>query len=70
MPLLTDFDWQSKYDHDHGSLIEQFYLRARLSAVCSRRNAPCARSRGLAVIAELQVATTRNSEIAAMDSVE
>ena len=28
MALLTDFDWQSKYDPDEGSLIEQFYLRA------------------------------------------
>ncbi|HMW86149.1 MAG TPA: helicase-related protein [Nitrospira sp.] len=34
MPLLTDFDWQSKYDHDHGSLIEQFYLRA---LACAQR---------------------------------
>jgi SNF2 family DNA or RNA helicase len=28
MPLLTDFDWQSKYDPDAGSLIGQFYLTA------------------------------------------
>lgn len=28
MPLLTDFAWQSKYDPDEGSLVEQFYLRA------------------------------------------
>lgn len=28
MALLTDFEWQSKYDPDEGSLIEQFYLRA------------------------------------------
>ncbi|WP_333970715.1 SNF2-related protein [Burkholderia cepacia] len=28
MPLLTDLAWQSKYDHDDGSLIEQFYVHA------------------------------------------
>lgn len=28
MPLLTDLAWQSKYDHDDGSLVEQFYVRA------------------------------------------
>ncbi|MFZ3041089.1 MAG: helicase-related protein [Thiobacillus sp.] len=28
MSLLTDFDWQSKYDHDAGSLVSQFYLPA------------------------------------------
>lgn len=34
MPLLTDFEWQSKYDPDDGSLIEQFYLRA---LACAKR---------------------------------
>jgi SNF2 family DNA or RNA helicase len=28
MSLLTDFDWQSKYDFDAGSLVGQFYVRA------------------------------------------
>ncbi|AYY98694.1 helicase [Burkholderia multivorans] len=28
MPLLTDLSWQSKYDPDDGSLIEQFYVHA------------------------------------------
>ena len=28
MPLLTDYDWRTKYDPDDGTLIEQFYLNA------------------------------------------
>tara|TARA_R110002049_G_scaffold286969_1_gene468886 strand:- start:313 stop:3540 length:3228 start_codon:yes stop_codon:yes gene_type:complete len=28
MPLLTDYAWQSKYDHDDGPLIDQFYVHA------------------------------------------
>lgn len=34
MPLLTDYDWRSKYDPDDGTLIEQFYLTA---LVCAQR---------------------------------
>lgn len=28
MPLLTDYDWRTKYDPDEGPLIQQFYLAA------------------------------------------
>lgn len=28
MPLLTDYDWLSKYDPDEGTLVRQFYLTA------------------------------------------
>lgn len=34
MSLLTDYDWQSKYDHDAGSLVGQFYLQA---LACAQR---------------------------------
>lgn len=34
MALLTDFDWQSKYDFDAGSLVNQFYVRA---LACAQR---------------------------------
>lgn len=34
MPLLSDYDWRSKYDPDAGSLIEQFYLTA---LACAQR---------------------------------
>ena len=34
LPLLTDYDWRSKYDPDDGTLIEQFYLTA---LVCAQR---------------------------------
>lgn len=32
MPLLTDYDWRTKYDPDEGTLIAQFYLTALASA--------------------------------------
>ena len=34
MPLLTDYDWRTKYDPDDGSLIGQFYLTA---LACAQR---------------------------------
>ena len=33
MPLLTDYDWRTKYDPDDGSLIGQFYLTALACAL-------------------------------------
>lgn len=34
MPLLTDYDWRTKYDPDDGSLVGQFYLTA---LACAQR---------------------------------
>ena len=34
MPLLTDYDWRSKYDPDEGTLVAQFYLTA---LACAQR---------------------------------
>ena len=28
MPLLTDFEWSTKYDPEDGPLVHQFYLAA------------------------------------------
>ncbi|MDD5336214.1 MAG: helicase-related protein [Rhodoferax sp.] len=51
MPLLTDFDWQSKYDPDAGSLIDQFYLTALWCAQRYDRTTGYFRATALAIAA-------------------
>lgn len=51
MPLLTDFDWHSKYDPDAGSLIDQFYLTALSCAQRYDRTTGYFRATALAIAA-------------------
>lgn len=51
MPLLTDFDWRSKYDPDEGTLIQQFYLTALACAQRYDRTTGYFRATALAIAA-------------------